>query len=175
MLICLIVGKLRFNKYWPLLSFPSTDVTQVRGITNVCLRIKTKLVAFPCLIYNWSTAKWWPLSGQVHEYRHSPNKQVERIVRQSFSSLSNAHILEHQTLECGSISSRTTKSWLLSEIVDERSVHACCTTCMILSRVFPRSYMRVVDARTNSTCYFRPNLPYSCCGVLPCPVEHRHH
>jgi len=137
MIICLIVGTVRFNKYWPLLRFPSTDVTQVRGITNVCWRIKPKLVAFPCLIYNWSAAKWWPLPGQVNEYRHLPNKQAERIVAQSFSSLSNAHILAHQTFEYGSISSRTTKSWLLSEIVDERSVHACFTTSMILSRVFP--------------------------------------
>jgi len=51
--------------------------------------------------------------------------------------LSNAHILAHQTFECSSISSRTTKSRLLSEIVDERSVHACFTTSMILSHVFP--------------------------------------
>jgi len=71
---------MRFNKYWPLLSFPSTVVTQVRGITNVCIRVKPKPTAFPCLVYNWPTAKWWPLPGQVHECRHLSNKQVEGIV-----------------------------------------------------------------------------------------------
>jgi hypothetical protein len=128
---------MRFNKYWPLLSFPSTYVTQIRGITNVCVRIKPKLVAFRCLIYFCSAAKWWPLPGQVNEYRHLPNKQVEGTVWQSFSYLSNVDILAHRNLECGSISSRNIKSWFLSEIVDGRSVHAYITTCMILSRVFP--------------------------------------
>jgi len=85
----------------------------------------------------WSITDQQPLPGPLREYRHFPNKEVERIVRQSFSSLSNAHILAHQALECSSISSRTTKSWHLFETVDKRSVHVCFTTCMILSRVFP--------------------------------------
>ena len=136
---------MRYNKHWPLLSFPSTDVTQVRGIINVCKRVKPKLAAFPCLVYNWSTTKRWPLPGQVHGYRHLSNKQVEGTVWQH------------------SVTSKMHEFWRVRLRNVAQSLHApqirdFCLRLWMKSRymrVLRPAWFRLVSSRWNYTSYMR--------------------